>query len=277
MEEIKLISLDLDGTLLNSKKTISERNVEALQACAEKGIEIVPTTGRTVDGIPESIKQLPGVHYAITTNGAVIADLANNKILDRRMLDWRKAAELLAFVDSYPVMYDPYINGRGIAESKFFDHMNQFGIPEEIQKLVFVTRDVVPNIIEYVKEKQSPVEKINLFFKEPDLRSQIRDQLKEFTGILVTSSMPFNLEINHPDATKGNGILRLASILGLKKAQTMAFGDGENDLSMIQEAEIGVAMENGIQSLKEAADYVTLSNDEDGVAAAIEHFILGQR
>ena len=89
--------------------------------------------------------------------------------------------------------------------------------------------------------------------------------------------MPFNLEINHPDATKGNGILRLASILGLKKAQTMAFGDGENDLSMIQEAEIGVAMENGIQSLKEAADYVTLSNDEDGVAAAIEHFILGQR
>ena len=120
MEEIKLISLDLDGTLLNSKKTISERNVEALQACAEKGIEIVPTTGRTVDGIPESIKQLPGVHYAITTNGAVIADLANNKILDRRMLDWRKAAELLAFVDSYPVMYDPYINGRGISESKFF-------------------------------------------------------------------------------------------------------------------------------------------------------------
>ena len=120
-------------------------------------------------------------------------------------------------------------------------------------------------------------QKINLFFKEPDLRSQIRDQLKEFTGILVTSSMPFNLEINHPDATKGNGILRLASILGLKKAQTMAFGDGENDLSMIQEAEIGVAMENGIQSLKEAADYVTLSNDEDGVAAAIEHVILGQR
>ena len=68
MEEIKLISLDLDGTLLNSKKTISERNVEALQACAEKGIEIVPTTGRTVDGIPESSKQLPGIHYAITTN-----------------------------------------------------------------------------------------------------------------------------------------------------------------------------------------------------------------
>ena len=277
MKEIKLISLDLDGTLLNSRKSISKRNVEALKACSHRGIEIVPTTGRTVDGIPSLIRELPGVHYAITTNGAVVADLRNDKILDKRTLDWEKAVELLEFVDTYPIMYDPYINGRGISESKFFDHMDQYGIPEEIQKLVFVTRDVVPNIIEYVKKKRCPIEKINLFFKEPALRSQMREDLGKFSGILITSSMPFNLEINHPDATKGKGILRLASILGLEKSQTMAFGDGENDLSMIQEAEIGVAMGNGIQSLKDAADYVTQSNDEDGVAAAIEHFILGQR
>ncbi len=277
MKEIKLISLDLDGTLLNSRKSISKRNIEALKACSHRGIEIVPTTGRTVDGIPSLIRELPGVHYAITTNGAVVADLRNDKILDKRTLDWEKAVELLEFVDTYPIMYDPYINGRGISESKFFDHMDQYGIPEEIQKLVFVTRDVVPNIIEYVKKKRCPIEKINLFFKEPALRSQMREDLGKFSGILITSSMPFNLEINHPDATKGKGILRLASILGLEKSQTMAFGDGENDLSMIQEAEIGVAMGNGIQSLKDAADYVTQSNDEDGVAAAIEHFILGQR
>ena len=153
MEEIKLISLDLDGTLLNSKKEISQRNIEALKVCAEKGIEIVPTTGRTVDGIPDFIKGLPGVHYAITTNGSVIADLIGQKVLDKTTIQWEKAVEVMAFLDAYPIMYDPYINGRGITEARFFDHMERYGIPEDIQKLVRVTRDAVPNIIEYVKEK----------------------------------------------------------------------------------------------------------------------------
>ena len=96
--------------------------------------------------------------------------------------------------------------------------------------------------------------------------------LEEIDGILITSSMPMNLEINAPGATKGGGIRRLAEYLGLRREQTMAMGDGENDFSMILEAGIGVAMKNGRPDLCKAADYIT--NDEDGVASAIYRFVL---
>lgn len=277
MNEIKMICLDLDGTLLNSQKQISERNLQALRECAARGIEIVPTTGRIMDGIPLQIKELPGVRYGITTNGAAIVNFVEGKVLDKREIDYEKAIELLTFIAQYPIMYDPYINGRGITEGRFLENMETYGIPKEIQELIRTTRDVVPNIIEYVKEHRCSVEKINLFFREPEVKKQMREKLAKFSDIIITSAMPCNLEINHPEATKGQAIVRLASLLGLEKNETMAFGDGENDFSMMEEAGIGVAMANGMEGLKAAADYVTVSNDEDGVWAAINYFILGQR
>lgn len=275
MCDIKLISLDLDGTLLNSKKQLSQGNLQALKACIARGIQIVPTTGRTVDGVPSVVKEIPGVRYVIATNGAMIFDMETETIIDRRMLENAQALAILRILEEYPVMYDPYINGRGISEEKFFGHMERYGLPKELQEMVLVTRDVVPNVIRFVEENGGPVEKINMFFAEPSLKGEIRQRLKEIPDILITSSIPLNLEINHPEATKGKGILRLAKHLGISREETMAFGDGENDLSMMKEAGIGVAMENGMKELKEKADYVTGSNDEDGVAAAIDRFILG--
>ncbi len=276
MTDIKLISLDLDGTLLDSRKRLSAGNLQALQACIARGVQIVPTTGRTVDGVPAAVKEIPGVRYAIATNGAIIYDMKEEKIIDRRTLDHSKALSILHILEEYPVMYDPYINGRGITEEKFFNHMDNFGLTKELQDMVRITRDVVPNIIRFVEENDSPIEKINMFFADPSLKSQIRERLNEISDIVITSSIPLNLEINHPEATKGKGILRLAEYLGISREETMAFGDGENDLSMIIEAGIGVAMENGMDFLKVNADYVTKSNDEDGVAAAIDRFVLGK-
>ena len=228
-----------------------------------------------MDGVPSVVKEIPGVRYVIATNGAMIFDMETETIIDRRMLENAQALAILRILEEYPVMYDPYINGRGISEEKFFGHMERYGLPKELQEMVLVTRDVVPNVIRFVEENGGPVEKINMFFAEPSLKGEIRQRLKEIPDILITSSIPLNLEINHPEATKGKGILRLAKHLGISREETMAFGDGENDLSMMKEAGIGVAMENGMKELKEKADYVTGSNDEDGVAAAIDRFILG--
>lgn len=272
--DIKLIALDLDGTLLNSKKHLSEANRLALSRCIQKDILIVPSTGRTVVGIPDQVKAIPGVRYAITTNGAVIEDMAENKTIDTCMLSREQALELLRLVDAYPVMYDPYIERRGITEPRFLEHLSEYGLSPEIQELVHQTRDLHSSIIEYVEKNQKPVEKINLFFQNKEERSKLRAVLEKREDILVTSSMPLNLEINAAGATKGNGILRLASHLGIKKEQVMAMGDGENDFSMIREAGTGVAMGNGKQQILDAADYITDTNDEDGVAAAIYRFVL---
>ncbi|MEY8356991.1 Cof-type HAD-IIB family hydrolase [Lachnospiraceae bacterium 54-53] len=272
---IKLIALDLDGTLLDSKKQLSDANRQALSLCIQKGIWIVPCTGRTISGVPAEVKGIPGVRYAITTNGGVIEDLEEKKVIDTRMLPWELALELLQTVDAYRVMYDPYIDRRGITEPRFFEHLSEYNLSQELQDMVRDTRDIYPNIIEFVKKSRKPVEKINLFFADMEERARLRAELEKRNDILVTSSMPLNLEINALGATKGDAILRLASHLGIEREQTMAIGDGENDFSMIQKAGIGVAMRNGREELLAAADYITDTNDEDGVAAAIKRFVSG--
>lgn len=272
--DIKLIALDLDGTLLNSEKRLSERNREALICCAKKGIEIVPATGRTLDGIPPVIKNIPGVRYAITTNGASIRNLLTNEEIDSRKMTSQLALQILGYAHPYHIMYDAYIEGRGISEDRFYDHLDEYGIAEVSQQMIRETRDVVPNILDYIRDCGKEIEKVNMFFSEEETRVWMRGRLSTIPEILVSSSLPNNLEINCPEASKGQAILRLATILGLEREQTMAFGDGENDFDMLEKSGFGVAMENSDDQLKKTADYVTVTNDQDGVAAAIEKFVL---
>lgn len=271
---IKLVALDLDGTLLDSKKNVSSANIRALLECANRGISIVPATGRTIIGVPKEIRDLPGVDYAVTLNGGVVLDLKRSTVIDEQKLSVVPTLEILDAVSDYHVMYDAYIDGIGISESRFYDHLDDYHIPEEIQKLVRVTRSVVPEIKAHIRERAAAVEKINLYFDDRKEREEVRCMLEARKDVIVSSSMESNLEINALGATKGEGLTRLASYLGMTMQETMACGDGENDYSMIQMAGIGVAMGNGDKRLQSMADYVTENNDKDGVARAIERFVL---
>ena len=273
MKPIRIIALDLDGTLLDSQKNIPERNMEMLARCSEAGIHIVTTTGRAADGVPEQIRTLPGVRYVITTNGGSIVDLKTRKVLERRTIPNEQALRILRVIHSFNVMYDPYIDGRGISEEYFFEHMDDYGLSKPMQAMVRNTRDVVPNILEYVEQTGKDVEKINVFLQDVSQREPIRAALEKEEHLAVTSSMLSNLEINAEDATKGNGLMWLADYLGIDRRATMAFGDGENDISMIRMAGVGVAMHNALDTVKAWADEITLTNDESGVAAAIERLV----
>lgn len=271
---IKLIALDLDGTLLTTDKRLTGRTRKALSVCAAKGIHIVPATGRAGNGIPKEIVELPGVRYAITANGAAMIDLENGRQIGSFCIPWRKAAELAGTVSEYPVMCDAYINGRGKCEERFLYELEDYGLQPEICRLIRATRDLVPDLKAYIIDNQCEVDKINLIFKKSELKNGLKEKIRPVfehdSKILVTSSTPFNLELNDRNATKGGGLSFLSSYLGLKKEEMMAFGDGENDITMLQTAGVSVAMGNGIPLLREQADFVTGSNDQDGVAAAIE-------
>lgn len=272
-KNIKLIALDLDGTLLDDQKRLSQKNKEALEKCADLGIEIVPCTGRIWKGIPEFIQNLKGVHYAITVNGAVIEDLVNHKTLQEKKMSVETALSLIDLGKKYHIMYDAYVNGQGYGESRFMDHMEDYNTPVNLRQMILDTRKPVPRLEDHLKEMDVPVEKLNYYFDNMDERAEVKKILENMDNVIVSSSFTNNLEINGLGATKGDGILFLAEYLGCDRMQTMGFGDGENDLSMMQLAGIGVAMQNGMEKTKAAADYITLSNEEDGVAAAIEHFI----
>lgn len=271
--DIRLIALDMDGTLLNDQKELSPRNRAALESCIRHGIAIVPATGRPSAGLPEEIRKMAGIRYGILTNGARVEDFQEGKVISQEQIPWELAYEVLEFASSYPVAYDPYIDGRGKMEARFRNHLDQFGLPPAMQRLVLSSRDEVEDELALVRSWKMPVEKINIFTKDQALRMELWEKLARYKDLVVTSSLEYNLEINAATATKGNALLQLAHHLGLKREQTMAMGDGSNDLSMIEAAGIGVAMANSMDIVKQKADYLTLSNEEDGVAAAIGHFL----
>ncbi len=273
--KIKLIAFDLDGTLLDDDKNLPERNLQALEACADRGIYIVPCTGRIRQGIPPEVLNIRGIRYAVTVNGAFIEDIRENQILDRQQMKPETALAIMDMADAYPhIMYDAYVEGQGISEERFYDHLEDFAVPFHIQTMIRRTRIKVPDIKEYIRTGDRPVDKINMYFVDQKDRRMMRDLLIQFSDTLVSSSVYNNLEINGEGAEKGDAILRLAAYLGVDVSQVMVFGDGENDYSMIKKAGWGVAMGNGEAGLKEAADYVTAGNNEAGVAQALEKLIL---
>lgn len=271
-----MIALDLDGTLLDSQKRLSYRNEMVLKECIRQGIWIVPCTGRIWGGIPDFLRDFPGIRYAITTNGAIVEDVVERVILDERRMSCELAMEILELGTQFHTMYDAYTGGRAYGEERFMDHMGEYGIDPLIQQMVRQTRQIVPDVREQIRLVGEPVEKINYFFGDMDERARAREALNARGDVIVTSSFSNNLEINALGATKGEGILRLAAYLGLKPEETMGFGDGGNDVTMMEMAGIGVAMANAEDSLKEIADEITLTNDEDGVAVAIERLIWGR-
>ena len=253
--KIKLIAADLDGTLLDDAKQLPEKNLCALSQCAEKGIEVVPATGRTLSGLPKELKSLPGVHFAILMNGALVADLRNNHILDACRLPYSLAVQVmeLARFSQDDIMYDAYVDGIGYTTHYFYEHVEKYVESPGVAKLVRTTRTAVPDHIAFIAEQGHEVDKINMFFTEEHIREKMRKQLAQIPGLLVSSSLKNNLEINAAGA----------------------FGDGENDVSLLRSAGIGISMKNGVPAAKAAADQVTtLDNNESGVAETIRQLVL---
>ena len=273
---IKLIALDLDGTLLTTDKRITARTRAAIEECEKRGIEIVPATGRAMRAVPAEILELPGVRYGIFTNGASVWDIREEKSIAAQYIDWQTALKAIEILERYPMLYDLYIEGRGICEAQFLERLEEFGVPPENCRIIRSSRQPVPNLIAYLKEFHPPVQKINLIFREKAVKAEVRRELSQIDALSVPSSLPWNLEVNAQGATKGGGLERLRAHLNISREETMAFGDGENDLPMLQAAGLGIAMENGADFLKKQADIITLTNDRDGVAAAIEQYALGE-
>ena len=273
MPDIRLITLDLDGTLLNSKKELSPENAAALQWAADQGIEIVPTTGRFYGGMPEVIRNLPYLHYAITINGAQVYDVRNDVGIAKAEIPVEKAVALMSWLDQFPVIYDCFMDNWGWMTRSLQEKADEFAPNEHYAKMLKELRTPVDELKAFLTERGHDIQKSQFFAKDMDLRAKLMEEIPQrFPGLIVSSAVVNNVEINDQNAHKGNAIRQLARHLGLEMSQVLAFGDGSNDITMLQEAGIGVCMENGLDSVKAVADYITDSCDEDGVAKAIYHF-----
>ncbi len=271
---VKIICFDLDGTFLDDRKNIPQKNLAALETAASRGIHIVPATGRIYQGIPEDLRRLPFMRWFITANGAFIYDALRDQVAVRSEIPVPRAVEFLAYMDSLGVLYDCYLNNWGYMTESMLSIVPAFIPDPGIRKLVTGLRSPVPELKAYLQEKGADVQKLQLYFKDMELRARLLKELpSRYPDLCFSSSLPFNIEINAGTATKGQALLALCSLLDISHEDSIAFGDGTNDLDMLLNAGAGIAMSNAAPELLAAADYITLSNNDAGVGAGIEHFL----
>ncbi|MGN1154569.1 MAG: Cof-type HAD-IIB family hydrolase [Agathobacter sp.] len=278
MTDIKLVALDLDGTLFNSKGIITEKTRQEIKRIADRGVHVVISTGRPYNGVPfEQIKGL-GIDYAITTNGAAIYQISTNKCIYENCMDFDIIGPIIEFLVSREIHIDTYIDGEGYTPVRCRENLFRLPLADSMKKYILATRTPVENLYEYVRDCGKKVQKMTLnFYPQPDgtrlYREEVRIFLESNPAIETVCGGFCNLEFSKAGVNKGEGLLHLAELLGVPADATMAIGDSGNDYSIVKAAAIGVAMDNASDDIKEISDFITTSNEEDGVGVALAHFI----
>mgnify|MGYP001852296767 FL=1 len=271
---IKMIGVDLDGTLLNEKKEITPRTRNVLEKAIAEGIVVLTATGRPWMGIPEELRDFPGMKYALTSNGARIIDTRTGQVLEEHLLSCDLAKKALEICGKYDTLLEVYFDGQGYADEEKMALVEKYHKNPNMREYMRKTRIPVRDVSELVQKENRGLDKVQVLFADMQERSRAWQELEEENALELVSSLGYNIEINAAGVDKGNGLISLGRMLGIRPEEIMACGDGDNDINMLRNTGFGVAMANAEQEVKDAADYITLSNEEDGAAAAIEKFAL---
>ena len=265
----KLVAIDMDGTLLKEDKTISERTKKAIQSAREKGVTVVLATGRPIEGVSRYLEELNMYtehDYVLSYNGALIQKTKSKEAVAKVALKGEDLHYLRKLSNELGVNIHAFSEERGLItpkNSKYTEveaNINNIEIHE-------MNIDNIPDDEVMIKI---------MMIDEPEILGEAMEKLPKevYEKYTVVRSAPFFLEFLNKSVNKGVGVELLAKHLGVKQEEVITFGDAGNDLHMIEYAGLGVAMGNAFDEVKEAANYITDTNENDGVAKAIEKFIL---
>lgn len=269
----KLILTDLDGTLLRDDKSLSPATLESLRRAAAQGAQIVLATGRFFAGIPLELLELPYLRYFILMNGAKIFDRKEQRTIYQAEISLAEGEAIFDMIQPLDATVDCYQNDRGLMDRRYYEHLDYYISDPASRAIIKNSRIPQDNFREAVRAGGNTIQKIQCFFPKLELRPLVIQQLRrDFPRLVLSCSLPANLEINAPGATKGAALLELCQTLSISPEETAAFGDGTNDLSMLQQAGCGVAMANAAKEVLAAADLIAPTNQEDGVAAILDQW-----
>lgn len=271
---IKLIALDLDGTLLLPNKSLSEENKRILtKAAQEKGIYITIATGRPFTGIRKILEWLPCVRYVVLSNGAVVQDTYTGEIITKHFIKTEDALAFYDYASSQKLVVDFFDQGKRFVSPEWEMRVKQMDISQGTRQLLLSNCTIVKNQRAYLASL-SGIEKISVRFQDETERDQYYGKMQElFPQLKICSSLGTNVEANCKNITKASGLWDLIEYLGIGMDTVMAFGDNGNDYEMIEAAGIGVAMGNAEADIKKLADKITKSNTEDGVAYMVKEVL----
>ena len=272
---IRMIGLDMDGTLLTTEKELTEHTREVLREAIDRGVVVLPATGRPLAGIPEEVLKFPGVRYAVASNGARIVDFKESRVLYEDLVPYETGRRVLEICSRYDSMLEIYYDGVGYAEEEKLKHLDEYVPRLPMARYIASSRRPVADVRAMHEERKAPTDKVQALFRTTEeCKKAWKEVEKEIPDIEITGALSNNIEVNAKGVNKGRGLMILGELLGIHREEIMAVGDGSNDIAMLREAGLGVAMENATEAVKAAADVVTLSNDQEGAAAAIEKYVL---
>lgn len=264
----KLIVSDLDGTLLNDDSALSKYSKTVIHKASEQGIDFMLATGRHFGGARLIAKELNLNTPILACNGAIIKE-AKGKLLYGKPLRTETLLAIFGLLENKNLYFHCY------GEENFYT--------KKIRRNLFPFYDTIQNLPEEERFPMVEMEPMDLIGKDAiykvlarcegeDARKELYNSLIEIDGVSVTVSMNDTFDICGEQVSKEAAVARYASKKGIDPSEIICFGDNYNDIGMIQYASLGIAVKNGVDEIKEAADYVTVSNNENGVAKAIERF-----
>ncbi len=263
MADIKLVAMDLDGTLLGSDLAISPANQEAIRQAQARGVNITICTGRMFASALPYAQALDLNLPLITYNGALVKVSRTGQVLYQRKVPGPLALKVAAMAREMGYPLNVYLNDRLFVES-----ISPEG--REYARRARVPVEIVPDITTCLMEE--PIKMLVLSEEENLNRMAAKWRAIHGDALYVTKSHPNYLEFLHPEATKGRGLAAVAAALGITAAQTLAIGDSWNDVEMFRWAGFSAAMGNAPAEVKQQATYTTAHCDADGVAAALQYF-----
>ncbi len=266
--DYKLIALDMDGTLLDSNHRVSSRTYRALRLAEEKGVSVVLATGRLYKSAKYYVEKLGLKNPIISSNGALVHDI-DGSVLYENLLSYNGLKDSLRIIEDHGIYYHLYTTDSVYSKTIKMDMLRKFY--SDFQGRLLIKAEKFKSYDEILGLKFNKI--ITISDKNEELVALKKD-LDRLEEIEVTSSLANNLEIMNRNVSKKTAIEYLAKRLGIEPMEIVTIGDNANDLSMIEYAGLGIAMGNAISKLRSAADYVTDTNNNDGVAKAIEKFIL---
>lgn len=275
---IKCIALDLDGTTLDSNGKLPQANRQAIQTAIAQGIQVVIASGRAFGTLPQEVMDIPGIGWAITSNGAAVYRLPQGEAVFRSTLPEIAAEAILTHTAQEPISYEAFVEGIAYTDQRMYDDPLAYGCTPRGAEYIWATRNPVPDIQAFILKNRSRLDSIELVLRSREERDRLWHSLKDrFPELYITSSFFHLLELSSPDSGKANALAWVLGQLGLTAEEAVAFGNADNDIDMLHLAGIGVAVADATSSCRAAADRCTSASYEGGVAQALEELLKTER
>lgn len=268
--DIRCIVLDMDMTTLGTDKKISEANREALEYVIGKGIHVAIASGRPFSTLPQDVVSIPGIEYAITSNGAAIYHIPSGSRMVHYTLEPQAVEKIVEVLKDQPYACEAFLDGKGYSPADFIADPTQFGAPAYTAKYLRRTRTPVTDINAFMLDHKHQLDSISIITDSDSIANHLYPLLrKELPDCYITCSADHLVEIVHRDCGKEAAIRFLADHLQLRADQIAAFGDGDNDAGMLSWAGHGIAVANASPACLAAADHVSLHFSQNAVAHGI--------